>query len=110
LDHLGTIVPPEITVKVGGVLAIPLIVDNPSDKPIDVNLVVNAPDGWQLKPVGPVEAGPHSRCILRVRASAPAGKVDGWQDFTISAKSGDQDLGSLQVRAELSTGWVAPQY
>jgi LmbE family N-acetylglucosaminyl deacetylase len=110
LDHLATIVPLEITVKVGGVLAIPLIIDNPSNKPIDVNLFVKAPDGWQLKPVGPVAVGQHSRYILRVLASAPASKVDGWQDFTISAQSGDQDLGTLRVRSELSTGWVAPQY
>jgi LmbE family N-acetylglucosaminyl deacetylase len=110
LDHLASVVPPEITVKVGGTLAIPLIIDNPSDKPIEVNFSVKAPDGWQSKPVGPVDVGPRSKYFLRVQAAAPASKVDGWQDFTVSAKSGDQELGSLRVRAELSAGWVAPQY
>lgn len=109
IDRVAEIVPLEITVKVGGSLMIPLINDNPLEKSIEVNLSVRAPDGWQAKAAGPISVGPRSRYFLRVQASAPATRLDGWQDFIISGKSGGLDLGSVTVRAELSTGWVAPQ-
>jgi hypothetical protein len=109
VDHLASIVPLEITVKVGGTLMIPLIIDNPLEKSLEVNLSVQAPDGWQAKAAGAISVAPRSKYFLRVQAMAPATKLDGWQEFVISGKSADLDLGSVTVRAELSTGWVAAQ-
>lgn len=109
LDRLANVVPLEITVKVGGSLAIPLIIDNPLDRPITVGLSVQAPDGWEVKPPAPISVDPHTRYYLRVQAAAPATKLAGWQQFTISAQEGNQKIGSVPIRVELSTGWVAPQ-
>ena len=109
LDRLANIVPLEITVKVGGSLAIPLIVDNPLDHPISVSLSVQAPDGWEVKPLAPISVDSHTRYYLRVQAAAPATKLAGWQNFTITAQDGSQKIGTVSIRAELSTGWVAPQ-
>lgn len=110
LDHLADIAPVEVTVKVGGALIIPLVIDNPLDRSVDVNLSVQSPRGWDVEPLGPVSVGPHAKYLLRLRASAPSDKVAGWQNFTITAKaSGGEDLGNVCLRAELSTDWVAPQ-
>lgn len=109
LDRLANIVPVEITVKVGGSLAIPLIVENPTDGPISVSLSVQAPEGWQVKPVTPVSVDPHTRYYLRVQAAAPATKLSNWQQFTVSAQDGNRKIGTVPIRVELSTGWVAPQ-
>jgi LmbE family N-acetylglucosaminyl deacetylase len=109
VDGLAGIVPLEITVKVGGTLMIPLIIDNPLKKSIEVNLSVQAPDGWQAKPAGAISVAPRSKYFLRVQAMAPATRLEGWQEFVISGKSTDLDLGSVTVKAELSTGWVAAQ-
>jgi len=109
LDHLANIVPLELTVKVGGSMMIPLIIDNPLDSSIDVILSVQAPEGWDVKPITPVSVAPHTRYFLRVQSPAPATMIDGWQQFTVSAQSGGGTLGTVPIRMELSTGWVAPQ-
>lgn len=109
LDHLANIVPLEITIKVGGSLAIPLIVDNPLDHAINVTLAVQAPDGWDVKPPAAVSVDAHTRYFLRVQAAAPPTKLPGWQQFTVSALGGDKSIGTVPIRVELSTGWVAPQ-
>jgi LmbE family N-acetylglucosaminyl deacetylase len=109
LGQLKDIVPPEITVKVGGSLIIPLIIDNPLDSSIEVRLTVSVPNGWKIDPPPPLTVAPHSSFALRVQADAPHTENPGWQQFTVSAKSGGKSLGSISVRAELSSGWVAPQ-
>jgi LmbE family N-acetylglucosaminyl deacetylase len=109
LDHLAGLIPVEISVHVGRVLAIPLVIENPSDTVIDVNLSVKAPAGWQVTPVAAASVGPHSRFYLRVQATAPSNRLPGWQEFSISGQAGNQSIGTVALRAELSSGWVAPQ-
>jgi hypothetical protein len=70
---------------------------------------VQAPDGWEVKPSDPISVDPHTRYYFRVQAAAPATKLAGWQQFTISAQEGDRKIGAVPIRVELSTGWVAPQ-
>jgi LmbE family N-acetylglucosaminyl deacetylase len=109
LDHLADIVPAEISIHVDGVLTIPLIIDNPSDRAIEVQLSVKAPDGWKITPVAPASVAPHTQYFLRVQAAAPSTKLPGWQQFTVTADSANKTIGTVPLRVELSTGWVAPQ-
>jgi LmbE family N-acetylglucosaminyl deacetylase len=109
VDHLASIVPPEISVHVDGVLAIPLVIDNPLDSAIDANFSVKAPDGWKITPVAPASVPAHSQYYLRVLATAPATKLPGWQEFAVSAESANKRIGTVPLRVELSDGWVAPQ-
>jgi len=110
LGHLANVVPLEVTVKVGGdPLIIPLIIVNPLDKPINVTLAVQAPAGWDVTRLAPFTVEPHTHYFVRVRAAAPATKLPGWHQFNVSAESNGESLGTVPVRAELSTGWVAPQ-
>jgi hypothetical protein len=76
---------------------------------ITATIEVKAPEGWEVKSVSPVSVEPHGKYFLRVQAAAPKVKQDGWEDFFISAQSSDKSLGTVSVRVELSTGWVAPQ-
>ena len=109
LDHLSSIVPIEISVHVERPLAIPLVVENPSDKAIDVSFSVKAPEGWRVTPLPVARVAPHSQYYLRVQAQAPAEKLPGWQQFSVSAESENENIGTVLIRAQLSTGWVAPQ-
>jgi hypothetical protein len=109
LDHLGSIVPIEVSIHVDGNLVIPLIVENPLDSAIDATFTVKAPEGWKVTPVAPASIAPHSQYYLRVLAAAPATKLPGWQEFAVSAESGHKNIGTVPIRVELSDGWVAPQ-
>ncbi len=109
MDHLASIVPLELTVHINGMMYVPLIVENPLDTPIPVTLSVKAPAGWNVLPVAPATIPPHTQYYMRVRAAAPATKLPGWQQFTVSAESGGKNIGTVPIRVELSNGWVAPQ-
>jgi LmbE family N-acetylglucosaminyl deacetylase len=109
LEHLNNVVPLEISVKVGGGFWIPLIVDNPFDRPVQIDLSVQAPDGWKVEPTAPATVDAHSRYYTRVRIAAPDTVLPGWQQFTVAGRSGDEAVGTVTIRAELSNGWVAPQ-
>lgn len=109
LDHLMNVVPLEVSVKVGGGIMIPLIVDNPLDRSIDVSLSVQAPDGWNVRPTPTATIGPHTRYFLRVQAAAPDTELPGWQHFVVTGHTGDEEIGTVAIRAQLSNGWVAPQ-
>jgi LmbE family N-acetylglucosaminyl deacetylase len=109
LKQMPDVVPTEITVHTAGVLSIPLVVENPLDHAIQVTLSTQAPDGWKLHPAEPVSVEAHSEYFVRVQADAPQTKLPGWQSFTVSATAAGQNIGSVPIRAELSTGWVAPQ-
>lgn len=109
LDHLTSIVPAELSIHVDGTLAIPLVVVNPTDTAMDVNFSVKAPAEWKVTPVAPASVAPHSQYYLRVQALAPATRLPGWQEFSVSAESGKKNIGTVPIRVELSNGWVAPQ-
>jgi hypothetical protein len=109
LDHLAGIVPLELSVHTGRDFLIPLVVQNPLDTPINVTFAVQSPEGFKVDPVAPALVGPHTHYFTRVRALAPENKQPGWQQFTVSASSSDKIIGTVPLRVELSTGWVAPQ-
>ena len=109
LEHLSNVVPLEVSVHVNGTMDIPLVIQNPLDSPINVNFSVKVPDGWNVLPVAPASVAPHAQYYVRVQATAPATKLPGWQQFTVSAQSENKTIGTISIRAELSTGWVAPQ-
>lgn len=109
LDHLAGIVPLELTVHTGRDFFIPLVVQNPLSSPIAVTFEVHSPEGFQVDPVAPASVAPHTQYYTRVRVIAPETRIPGWQQFTVSASSGNKSIGVVPLRVELSTGWVAPQ-
>lgn len=109
LDHLASIVTPELSVHVSRDFVIPLVIQNPLNTPISVNLSVKAPKGFEVAPVAPASVPAHGQYYARVQTAAPADKLPGSQQFTVSAESGGKNIGTVPLRVELSNGWVAPQ-
>jgi hypothetical protein len=103
LDTLYGLIPYEISITQGTYLSIPMIVDNPSDSAIDVNISVTAPEGWKVVPALPahIEAQEH-RYYMRAQALAPAEVRQDWQIFTVTAESGGKTIGTFSVRVQVT--------
>jgi LmbE family N-acetylglucosaminyl deacetylase len=108
IDHLKNLIPAEVTIPVAGSLNIPLILDNPLDKTIAATFKVQAPAGWAVTPVEDASVEPHAQYFLRVHATAPATRLAGWQEFTVTAESDGKNLGTVPLRVELAN-WALPQ-
>jgi LmbE family N-acetylglucosaminyl deacetylase len=109
IEHLATLIPNELTVQVGTTLRIPLIINNPTDQPITINLKAVPPDGWRpLDLPSPVIVGPRRQYFVRMQAIAPASKINGWQQFSVSADEQGHEIGTVVVRVELAS-WALPQ-
>jgi hypothetical protein len=100
---------PELSVEAGETLPIPLIITNPLDLPIQVQIKAEIPAGWTLVSVpSSATIQPKARYYFRVRAIAPAKKIDGWHSFSISANTLDgKSLGKLTMRVEMND-WALP--
>jgi LmbE family N-acetylglucosaminyl deacetylase len=109
LKHLSQLIPAEVTIQVGGTLSIPLIVENPTDAPIQVSFEVQTPDVWRVtSPLSSTKIDAHTTYFLRVQAAAPATRLAGWQQFVVSAESGGKTIGAVPLRVELAS-WALPQ-
>ncbi len=109
LEHLANLIPAELTIQAGGTLNIPLIIENPTDAPIQVSLHVQIPDGWKLVSASTsTTIDARTKYFLRVQALAPATKQAGWQEFVVSGESGGQSIGRVPLRVELGS-WALPQ-
>jgi hypothetical protein len=109
LDHLSTLIPPELSIQVGAILTIPLIIENPTDHSLAVKLAFQAPDGWKtMAPLSQLSIDPQTKYFLRVQATAPGTKLAGWQQFEVSADSDGKSLGAIALRVELAS-WALQQ-
>lgn len=118
LDHLANRAPYEVSIMRGGILYVPLLIDNPLERAIEVKISVRAADGWTAKPVSLVKVEPRTRYILKVEIAAPPAHSDAksavatgagaWQPFVFSAKTEGEEIGTLAVRVNCGT-WAAPQ-
>lgn len=109
LEHLADIVRPELTVHISRDFVIPLVIQNPTETSINVSFSVKTPEGFRVAPIAPAAVPPHNLYYVRVQGAAPDTKLPGWQQFTVSAESEGKNIGTVPLRIELSTGWVAPQ-
>lgn len=109
IDHLSALVPAELSIQAGGTLSIPLIIENPTEAPVEVTFEEAIPEGWRLiTAMSPVSVDPQTKYFLRLQAAAPATKQAGWQQFEVSAESHGKSLGKVSLRVEMA-GWVLPQ-
>ena len=89
IDHLATLVLAEISVHTDGVLYIPLIIENPLDRAIDVSLSVQAPDGWKLRPLlTPLSVPAHAEYFADVEADAPSASCPAGKTLRSPARQG----------------------
>jgi len=94
---------PEIGVKPGGTLELPLLLHNNTDQPQTIHLSVDLPSGWTEKATAalyPVRS--HDVYPVRVVLTAPAENGGKWQQITWRAESRDQTAGSVTVKIILT--------
>ncbi|MBV9759110.1 MAG: PIG-L family deacetylase [Acidobacteriaceae bacterium] len=106
LDHLAGLVGPEVAVNFDSFLWAPLIIENPTDSPLPVDLAVDLPRGWTYvrKPSQQFSIGPHQTYSFDFEVRTPAERVEGWTSIGIRANSAGKPLGSIQLRVQMSGG------
>ena len=103
LEHLADLLGPEIMAQFSSRFTIPLIVENPTDQSIDVNLSVNLPPGWSFvrQPGASFSVPAHDAYSYIFEAKTPSSQT-GWKTMDIAAESNHKSLGQIQIRVELS--------
>jgi hypothetical protein len=104
LGHLADLLQPEIMAQFSSRFTIPLIVENPTDQSIDVNLSINLPAGWTFvrEPDRSFSVPAHGSYSYIFETKTPAAQ-SGWQTLAIAAESNHQRLGQIRIRTQLSS-------
>ncbi len=104
LDHLSSLLPPEVEIG-ARVLHVPVLIHNDTDSAREVTLQVALPEGWTAQagpaiyPVPPHQTYP-AECVIL----APPGQVGSWNNVGIHAKSSGSEVGALTIRVHLANG------
>jgi LmbE family N-acetylglucosaminyl deacetylase len=103
LEHLANLLEPEIMAQFSSRFTIPLIIENPTDRPMHVNLSVNLPPGWSFvrQPAGTFSVRANSIYSYIFETKTPSSQ-SGWQNIAIDAESNHERLGHIRIRTELS--------
>jgi LmbE family N-acetylglucosaminyl deacetylase len=106
LDHLSHLLGPEVAVNFASFLWVPLVIENPTGSPLDVNLVIDVPKGWIYirKPPQQVSVPPHGTYSLNFELKTPEERVEASKTIAIRADSGGKPLGSIDLRVQLNGG------
>lgn len=105
IERLADLIGPEIMAQFSSPFTIPVIVDNPTAKPLKVNLAVDLPPGWTFMRSFPsnflVDAQGAASVQIALKAAA---EQKGWKTIGIRADSDGKPIGDLHVRVELDNG------
>ena len=105
LETLPGLIEPEIMAKPLNRFVIPVIVENPGDSALPVNLTVELPEGWTFvrRPATPFTVESRSEYNYIFEAKTSAGQK-GWTFIAINAVSDGRTMGSIRIRVELDPG------
>jgi LmbE family N-acetylglucosaminyl deacetylase len=107
LDHLPVAKAPEIGIKTGSMLVVPLIVLHGFTKELPVKLAVTVPEGWKVSHGGgPYILPAEASTFLSVLVETPtltAGQLKNGvpQDVTVRAETEGKSIGEVKVRVLL---------
>jgi LmbE family N-acetylglucosaminyl deacetylase len=106
IEHVADLVPPEVEVGYSSTLTIPVVVENPTDHALDVNLSVNLPNSeWKLlRSTASFSVDPQREASLHLQAKTPAANSTGWQMVTIKAEANRKAIGTIHLRVRLDNG------
>ncbi len=106
LDHLSSLIGPEIMANYASRFTIPVLIENPTDAAINVNLSVDLPEGWTFmsRPESNFAVAPHQAYSYIFSAKTPAAEASGWKTIAIDAASNQQSIGNIRIRVELNHG------
>ncbi len=105
LNTLPGLIAPEIMAKPSNRFVIPLLVQNPTNAALPVNLSVDLPEGWTFvrHPSSPFTVEPQSDYNYIFEAKTSSGQK-GWKFITIAAESAGRPIGTIRIRVELDPG------
>ncbi|MBV9156907.1 MAG: PIG-L family deacetylase [Acidobacteriaceae bacterium] len=106
LDHLAGLIGPEIMANYASRFIIPVLLENPTDTPINVNLSVALPEGWTFmsRPEPTFSVPSHEQYSYIFAAKTPSAETSGWRTIAIEATSNQQSIGQIHIRVELDHG------
>jgi hypothetical protein len=111
LENLAELLPvPEVAIRFGNTLNIPLIVHNATAGAADVTVTAALPAGWSnlskysTYPLKPGESYPVSAAIV-----APESGEQKWQEITWNAEAGGRPIGTVTVHVYVSNQGALPQ-
>ena len=108
LDVMPELLAPELGVGGGEHFPVMLLIHNPTDKPIAINLRTQLPPGWSVDstsaqhshpwPMSTFSVAPHDELSVRERLVAPRLEKAQWQAVTWTADAQGQQLGPVMLR------------
>jgi hypothetical protein len=105
---------PEIAIKAGSSLVIPLVVDHPNGKPLDVQVDVVLPNGWKLtRGSGKVRLPEEDRTDLSVEIATPElskeelKKSAATQEVVVRGSAARGPLGEVRLKVALRASALA---
>ncbi|MFL6351734.1 MAG: PIG-L family deacetylase [Bryobacteraceae bacterium] len=106
IDHLANLVPPELEVGYSSTLTIPVVIENPTNDALEVNLSVNLPNSeWNLlSNLSSFHVDARAEASLYLQAKTPATKATGWQMVAIKAEASGKAIGTIPLRVRLDNG------
>ncbi len=106
LEDLSNLVAPEIMAKYASPLVIPVMIENPTEKPIDVAFSVDLPEGWNIRRRLPssVSVGPRETYSLPLEVKTSATETSGWKVLAIDSTAGGGKLSQIRIRVQLNAG------
>ena len=110
LNNLPIAKTPEIAIKAGTTLSVPLILLHDESRPFDVELKIAAPDSWKtLGGAGKFTLPAEPSTALRIDVETPALSAEALktaapQEVTVSAFANEKSLGEIKLRVKLIAG------
>lgn len=113
LENLPKAATPEISIKRGGTLTIPLELHNHTDTAGSVKATVTLPEGWKMQngAANPVEQSvdPQGDYYLQMLIDAPQTAANGMQEIQCRVESGGKTLASITLLVRLAAGGLPQQ-
>jgi LmbE family N-acetylglucosaminyl deacetylase len=111
LENLAELIPvPEVAIRFGNALNIPLVIRNSTGVSAEVTVTAALPTGWSnrmsyaIYPLKPAESYPIQAAIL-----APGAGDQKWQEITWRAETAGRQIGAVTMRVYVSNEGALPQ-
>jgi LmbE family N-acetylglucosaminyl deacetylase len=96
---------PEISIKHGLTLTIPLELHNHTDSAKSIAISVKLPEGWSVQSgTGNYSLEPQSDYFVQVLVDSPKGEVKGMQEIDCRAEAGGKTIGDVKLAVRLVNG------
>jgi LmbE family N-acetylglucosaminyl deacetylase len=106
LDHLSTLVGPEIQARPKSFLVIPVVAENTSDQSVDVAFTVDLPEGFSFRRPIPANASvpPHRTATFPLEVTTASTPSSGSKTINISSKTNGGTPSQIAVQVEVNSG------